>query len=246
MGGGKGKGKMPNHLAPERALGGVSGGGFKRDGVVHFSKGGTSSSKGKGKGKGKGSKGGKGGKGKGKGKDKGKKGKQLKKDKKKARQEEDDDGEGSESEEPEDEVEEDDVFWKPTWGTLGPMEVVTEAASLNKLGRKREIATDFGFSIGLKKPVVMRLKQAAEDPEEKGPSKKNVAQRRRRQRQLAVLMDAARDPAPLALTSAPHVSSAAAPAAPVATGAAGSTVVKPVKKKATKRTTKRKGIKSES
>ncbi|CAE7723582.1 unnamed protein product [Symbiodinium sp. CCMP2592] len=89
----------------------------------------------KGKGKGKGAKG-----GKGSGKSKGKLAFQKKLLKKKAQKAEA--KKNAQRESSDEEVDTQDVFWRPTWDTLGPLQEVKEKGDMNRLGRKREKAAE--------------------------------------------------------------------------------------------------------
>lgn len=88
--------------------------------------------------------------------------------------------------------EEDDVFWRPTWNTLGPLEAVRPTKELNKLGRKRKLAIDFGLGICDKPPTFRPVKRAtaedaaAEPPKNNAQRRRAEAQRRRRHRKLAL------------------------------------------------------------
>eukprot|EP00434_Breviolum_minutum_P040550 symbB.v1.2.036033.t1/scaffold4992.1/size32023/3 len=93
------------------------------------------------------------------------------------------------------EEDEEELFWEPTWNTLGPMEEVKDKGDINRLGRKREKVgkDDFGFGVILNRAPAMRPKKSAEadSPEEAetGQSRKARAQRRRRQRKLLAIQN---------------------------------------------------------
>eukprot|EP00439_Symbiodinium_sp_Y106_P051975 s2253_g6.t4 len=118
----------------------------------------------KGKGKGQGAKG-----GKGSGKSKGKLAFQKKLLKKKAQKAEA--KKNAQRESSDEEVDTQDVFWRPTWDTLGPLQEpsalggeVKEKGDMNRLGRKREKTgkDDFGFGVLLNRAPVLRSKKSLE------------------------------------------------------------------------------------
>merc|ERR1712129_212045 len=103
------------------------------------------------------------------------------------------------------EVDADDIFWQPTWDTLGPLEQVNVKAKndRNKFGRKRERRDKFlGLDTTLHRPSIVFSKKAldtmaeenanarAASQQQPGQNRKARMQRERRHRKLALKLEA--------------------------------------------------------